>query len=387
MITNPFLIILFLLTIEISVLYLAWHPRTQKYFDFLPSVFWIYFLPMLASTFGWIDSQAPVYKIITTHILPASLFLLLMTVDMKAIVKLGRDALLMMAIGSLGICVGTVAVFAGFKHWVGTDFYAGFGALSASWTGGSANMIAVKEAVNIPDNIFAPMVIVDTIVPYVWMGIMVSVVGIQTAFDRWNRSDQTILKELSRRAQQISQTSIEWKLEKVLAILILAAGGSLAAQGLAKFLPVIPNVISMSAWTIIVVTTLGILGSFTPIRKLEKSGSNKIGYFLLYFVLTTIGAKASLANMSAALVLISAGFCIVLIHAVFLLIGAKLLKAPLFLVATASQANVGGVASAPVVAEIYQPGLASVGLLLAIGGNIFGTYIGILTVKLCEWVR
>ena len=387
MISHPVSLILFLLTIEISVLYLARHPRTQRYFDFLPSVFWIYFLPMLASTFGWIDSQAPVYKVITTHILPASLFLLLMTVDMKAIVKLGKDALLMMAIGSLGICVGTVVVFAGFKHWVGTDFYAGFGALSASWTGGSANMIAVKEAVNIPDHIFAPMVIVDTIVPYVWMGIMVSVVGIQTAFDRWNRSDQTILKELSRRAQQISQTNIVWKMEKILVILMLAAGGSWVAQGLAKFLPVIQNVISMSAWTIIVVTTLGILGSFTPIRKLEKSGSNKIGYFLLYFVLTTIGAKASLANMSSALLLISAGFCIVLIHAVFLLIGAKLLKAPLFLVATASQANVGGVASAPVVAEIYQPGLASVGLLLAIGGNIFGTYIGILTVKLCEWVR
>ena len=387
MISQPFSLILFLLTIEISVLYLARHPRTQKYFDFLPSVFWIYFLPMLASTFGWIDSQAPVYKVITTHILPASLFLLLMTVDMKAIVKLGKDALLMMAIGSLGICVGTVVVFAIFKNWIGVDFYSGFGALSASWTGGSANMIAVKEAVNIPDHIFAPMVIVDTIVPYVWMGIMVSVVGIQTAFDRWNRSDQTILKELSQRAQQISQTNIVWKMEKILVILMLAAGGSWVAQGLAEFLPVIQNVISMSAWTIIVVTTLGILGSFTPIRKLEKSGSNKIGYFLLYFVLTTIGAKASLANMSSALLLISAGFCIVLIHAVFLLIGAKLLKAPLFLVATASQANVGGVASAPVVAEIYQPGLASVGLLLAIGGNIFGTYIGILTVKLCEWVR
>lgn len=342
---------------------------------------------MLAATFGWIDSRAPVHKVITTHLLPASLFLLLITVDLKAILRLGRDALLMMAIGSLGICAGTVAVFAVFKRWVGTDFYAGFGALSASWTGGSANMIAVKEAVNIPDPIFAPMVIVDTIVPYVWMGIMVSVVGIQTAFDRWNRSDQTILKELSRRARQISQTNVKWKMDKVLAILILAAGGSWVAQGLASFLPVIPNVISMSAWTIIVVTTLGILCSLTPMRALEKSGSNKMGYFLLYFVLTTIGAKASLANMSAALLLISAGCCIVLIHAVFLLIGAKLLKAPLFLVATASQANVGGVASAPVVAEIYQPGLASVGLLLAICGNIFGTYIGILTVKLCEWVR
>lgn len=129
---------------------------------------------------------------------------------------------------------------------------------------------------------------------------------------------------------------------------------------------------------------IGIMLSLTPARKLERSGATRTGYDLLYFVLTAIGAKASVACISSALVLIAAGMLIVAIHAAVLLVGARLIKAPMFLVAAASQANIGGVASAPIVAEIYQPGLASVGLLLAILGNIVGTWLGIACAQLCR---
>jgi uncharacterized membrane protein len=118
---------------------------------------------------------------------------------------------------------------------------------------------------------------------------------------------------------------------------------------------------------------------------MEQAGASKIGYYILYFVLTAIGAKASIANINAAFILIAAGFVIIAVHAFFLLAGARLLRAPLFLVAAASQANVGGVASAPVVAAVYEPGLASVGLLLAILGNIVGTYLGILCGQCCRF--
>jgi uncharacterized membrane protein len=134
------------------------------------------------------------------------------------------------------------------------------------------------------------------------------------------------------------------------------------------------------------VTLIGILLSFSPLRRLERSGASRTGYDLLYFVLTSIGAKASVASIGSALVLITAGVVIVAVHAVVLLIGARLLRAPLFLVAAASQANIGGVASAPVVAEVYHPGLASVGLLLAILGNIVGTWLGIICAQLCRMV-
>ena len=156
MIHHPLLIILVLLTIELLVLGLAHHKRTSHWFNLLPPVFWIYFLPMLASTFGLIDPQSQIYSMITTWLLPACLLLLLLPVDIKAILRLGPAALIMFFSGALGIIAGTVLVFTLFKPLVGEQFWAGFGALSASWTGGSANMIAAKEALSVPDQVFCP---------------------------------------------------------------------------------------------------------------------------------------------------------------------------------------------------------------------------------------
>lgn len=387
MITNPALIVLVLVGIESLVLWLSRHGRTKRYFDLLPAVFWIYFLPMLAATFGLIAAKSPVYGLITTWLLPASLVLLLLPVDLKAILRLGPTALAMFFIGAAGIILGAVLSFALFRPFIGPQFWSGFGALSASWTGGSANMIAVKEAISVPDTVFAPMVIVDTVVPYLWMGFMIAMVGIQPAFDRWNRSDRTVLDRLGEQVvTHLASSGGRRTPGGVAATLAVAAAGGGAAYFVARQLPQIRDVITTYSWTIIVVTLLGILASLSPLRKLERSGATRTGYDLLYFVLTAIGAKASIANIGSALVLICAGLVIVAVHAVILLVGARLMRAPLFVVAAASQANIGGVASAPVVAEVYHPGLASVGLLLAILGNIVGTWLGILCAQLCRLV-
>ena len=384
MIQHPLFIIIVLLAIEVFVLGLSRQERTRHWFDLLPSVFWIYFLPMLASTAGLIDARAPVLSSITAYLLPASLLLLLVVVDMKAIMRLGGMALVMFFIGSAGIIAGTVLSFALFKNAVGAEFWSGFGALSASWTGGSANMIAVKEALAVPDRVFAPMVIVDTIVPYVWMGMLIACVGAQAVFDRWNCSDRTVLDDLARRAK-VEQVAVRLTPGGTAAVLMFAAVGSLLAKDIGLRLPAVKDIVSPYAWTIILVSVLGLLLSLTPVRRIEQAGASKIGYYLLYFVLTAIGAKASIANINAAFILIAAGFVIIAVHALFLWTGARLLRAPLFLVAAASQANVGGVASAPVVAAVYEPGLASVGLLLAILGNIVGTYLGILCGQCCRF--
>ncbi len=385
MITHPLLIVLVLLGIEILVLWLSRHDRTSRFFDLLPAVFWIYFLPMLASTLGLIAPASPVYGLITTWLLPASLVLLLLPVDMGAILRLGPTALAMFFIGAAGIIAGAALSFSLFKPLVGPEFWSGFGALAASWTGGSANMIAVKEALAVPDQVFAPMVIVDTVVPYLWMGIMIAMVGVQPAFDRWNRSERAVLDHLGERAAQHLASSGG---RRTPAGIILSLGVACvvggAAQLIARQLPQIRDVVTTYTWTIMIVSCAGILLSFSPARRLEQSGAARTGYDLLYFVLTAIGAKASVAGIGTALTLIVAGLTIVAVHIVFMLIGARLLRAPLFLVAAASQANIGGVASAPVVAEVYHPGLASVGLLLAILGNIVGTWLGILAAQVCR---
>ncbi|HQP92086.1 MAG TPA: DUF819 family protein, partial [Candidatus Omnitrophota bacterium] len=246
-------------------------------------------------------------------------------------------------------------------------------------------MIAVKEAIGTPENVFLPMVIVDTIVPYVWMGVLIALAGFQPVFDKWNRADRKIIDELAAKhiGAHLSKKE-KLRFDKLLLIFFIVIFGMAISRYLSGFLPEIKDVISRYAWTIIIASFIGILLSFTNVKKLENHGASKIGYFLLYFVLASIGAKAEVISVGPVITLIIAGFLVVLFHAVILLLTARLIKAPLFLVAVASQANIGGVASAPIIASVYQPGLASIGLLLAVLGNIIGTYLGILTSQLCR---
>ncbi len=384
MIHDPVFIVSVLLVLEGFVLWLAAQPRTSAWFNFLPPVFWIYFLPMMASSAGLIDARAPILGMIIANVLPMALFLLLVTVDLKAISRLGAKALGMFFCGSLGVVAGTLLAFLMVKGGVGGKFWSGFGALSASWIGGSANMIATREALGTPDNVFLPMVVVDTIVPYVWMGILIAGVRWQEAFDRWNSSDRVVLDELkmSLGTQARPQTLLTMPGVFLLGVCALSAG--VAAKYAAGYLPQVKDLFSTSAWTIMVVSLIGLGASLTPARRLEACGASRVGYWVLYFVLTAIGAKASLSDLGTSVVLISAGGVIIVVHALFLLGAARLMRAPLFLAAAASQANIGGVASAPVVAAVYEPGLASVGLLLAILGNIVGTYGGILCGQCCR---
>jgi uncharacterized membrane protein len=232
------------------------------------------------------------------------------------------------------------------------------------------------------------MVVVDTIVPYVWMGILIALAGWQAKFDHWNHADSAILDNLTGR---IKERKAQGRTKKFrwpfLLIAVVSLVGMIASRFLAGIIPEIPQTLSRYGWMIICVSCIGIGLSFTRLRSLGEQGASRIGYYLLYFVLTSIGAKASISNLSAVPLLIFCGFLIVLVHALVLFLAARMMRLPLFLLATASQANVGGVASAPVVSATYRPELASVGLLLAILGNIIGTYFGIVTGRICYIIR
>jgi len=406
-------IIAFLLLIEGGIFLLSALRPLRRLFTFLPPMFWIYFLPMMANTAGVIPRKSEVYSAISTHFLPACLILLLVSVDLKAILRLGKTALLMMLAGSAGIILGGPIALLLFQHWLPEGIWKGFGALSGSWIGGSANMIAVKEAIRTPDDVFLPMVVVDTIVCYSWMGLLIALSAFQGRFDRWNRSNTAVMEELNRKLSTAKEAQARpMSLNHFAGMLALAAAGAWLAgwmgQGLfdllgtwiPQWLPsVLPgsarlagrlsrisNVMAPYTWTIILASTMGILLSFTPARRLESAGASKVGYAILYFVLAAIGARANLAALWSAPLLIAAGVVWLLIHAACLLLAARLLRAPMFLAVTASQANVGGPASAPVVAAIYQPSLAPVGLLMAVLGNILGTYLGLLCSELCRLV-
>jgi len=401
MIKDPFGIVVTLLVIEGLILFLAEQRRTKPLFKYLPSMFWIYFLPMLAGTIGLIPPEnvggeqvTPVYGVIRDYCLPGALLLLLISVDLRAIARLGWRALAVMLAGSAGIVIGGPVVLLLFGRWLPADAWMGIGPLSASWTGGSANLIAVAESIKTPPPMYQAIIVVDTIIPYAWMGLLVLLSGYQAYYDRWNRSNATIVENLKRKSLTSESRRHPLTLEHAAVMLALAAAATLIATRAGTAVsaqingrwPDLPVKVDAYAWMIIVVTTLGLALSFTPVRELEKQGASRLGYALLYFVLASIGAKTNLLGLGAAPMLLAAGATWVLIHAAFTVAAGRLVRAPMSLLAAASQANIGGVASAPVVAGVYQQGLAPVGLLMAILGNIIGTYLGLLCTGLCRLV-
>ena len=385
MIENPVGAVAVLLLLVALVQAASTKPWLRLLFAFLPAVFYIYFLPCLASTLGVIPAANPAYKAVVTHVLPASLVLLLVSADLRVIVQLGRPALLMWAAGAVGIVLGGPLAILIFNRWLPPDAWSGMGAMSGAWLGGSSNMVAVKASIGTPESVFAPMLVVDVVVGYGWMAVLMALAGQQARYDRWNRSDTSVVERIAARLNEPARAVRHALSTRYLLLMaLLAAGGGEACGLLARVLPVVPGVISSYTWTILLASTLGAVLSLTPARRLEAHRSSEVGYALLYLVLASIGARADLAAFTRAPLLMAAGMVWISFHAALLLVASRLLRTPLFLLATGSQACVGGTVSAPVVAAAYQPGMAQVGLALAVLGNLAGTYLGVLCAMLCK---
>ncbi|MHC5139340.1 MAG: DUF819 family protein [Planctomycetota bacterium] len=382
---NPVYIISVLISIEAAILFIDSRPIGKKVFRFLPSMFWIYFIPMLANTAGLLPGEHSVYGIITRWVLPGSLVVLLLSADIRGILKLGPTALGVMAAGIAGIMIGAPVVMLIYRQWLGADAWQAVGTLSGSWIGGSANMVAVKEGIDTPDAVFKLLIITDTIIPYAWMGLLIALSAHQQKFDRWNKSNTKLLDELVRHAKSNSDNKVmRYTVPGTLVILFVALAGAGGAVWASSALPAVKNVINPVAWSVIIASTIGVGLSFSPVRRLQSRGSNRIGFFLLYLVLASIGAKTNLSFMGNLPIFLIAGATWMLIHAACLLLATRLLKAPMALAAAASQSCIGGPASGPVIAGIYHPDLAPVGLLMAVLGNIAGTFLGLTCAQLCR---
>ncbi|MHC4290169.1 MAG: DUF819 family protein [Planctomycetota bacterium] len=382
---NPVYIISVLICIEAAILFIDSRPIGKKVFRFLPSMFWIYFIPMLANTAGLLPGEHSVYGIITRWVLPGSLVVLLLSADIRGILKLGPTALGVMAAGIAGIMIGAPVVMLIYRQWLGADAWQAVGTLSGSWIGGSANMVAVKEGIDTPDAVFKLLIITDTIIPYAWMGLLIALSAHQQKFDRWNKSNTKLLDELVRHAKSNSDNKVmRYTVPGTLVILFVALAGAGGAVWASSALPAVKNVINPVAWSVIIASIIGVGLSFSPVRRLQSRGSNRIGFFLLYLVLASIGAKTNLSFMGNLPIFLIAGATWMLIHAACLLLATRLLKAPMALAAAASQSCIGGPASGPVIAGIYHPDLAPVGLLMAVLGNIAGTFLGLTCAQLCR---
>jgi uncharacterized membrane protein len=355
----------------------------KRFFGIVPPLVFAYFIPTILTSLGVIPDSSPIYTEIKRFVLPASLLLLTLAIDIKGILKLGRKALIMFLTGTLGIVIGGPISLLIFKNALPPEIWKGMAALAGSWIGGGANFIAIGQSVGTAESMLGVMVIVDVLAANILTGILFFLAGRSDKIDKKLGADNSAIIELRDKVISFQKkTTRVTTVTDYFVMLALAFGGSYAAYLLGNALPNIGDIISHSTWKVIIITTMGVGLSFTPIKKYEGAGASKLGTVMLYLLIGVIGASANLKAVMEYPALFAMGFTWLAIHILILFVVMKLIKAPLFFMAVGSQANVGGAASAPIVASAFHPALASVGVMLGIAGYVLGTYAALLCAKL-----
>lgn len=396
MITNDAVVFGLLMAILGFVFYTSdsKHPFWQKFYGVVPAVLVCYFLPSLLNSFGVISgSTSQLYFMSSRYLLPASLVLLTISVDLKEISKLGNKAIIMFFAGTIGIILGgplallTLQAFA--PSIVAGDppneIWRGMTTIAGSWIGGGANQAAMKEVFQVNGELFSKMVTVDVLIGNSWLAILLIGVGKAAKIDRYLKADSSAIDSLKAKIEKY-QLSIAKIPSLTDIILILAVG--FGVTGISHFFAdiIAPylgdnypwletySLTSGFFWIVVIATTFGLILSFTKLSNLEGAGASKFGSLFIYVLVATIGMQMDLIAIFENPGLFLLGIIWILFHMIFLFIVAKIIRAPYFFVAVGSQANVGGAASAPIVAAAFHPALAPVGVLLAVLGYAAGTY-------------
>jgi uncharacterized membrane protein len=274
--------------------------------------------------------------------------------------------------------LGGVAGFLVLRPWLPPDAWKAVGALVATWIGGSANLVAVANALSLSPERMGVLIIVDTVVAYTWMGFLISFAARQETFDRWNKADRAAVEGVGESLRSLGgketrpPTVAEMTLMVGLAVVLTAT-----CLKVGSLLPPVGQVLNAFSWAIILLTTAALLLSLTPLARLEQAGASTVGYAGFYLLLASVGAQGDLRKVLSHPQFVLLGVIVIVVHAALLFAVVRLLRAPLFFLGAASQACVGGYSSAPLVAAIYHPAMAPVGLLLAVLGNVVGTYLGL----------
>ncbi len=382
-----------------------------KFYKYVPALLMCYFLPAIFSSLGIISPESSqTYFIASRYLLPASLVLMTLSIDLKAIFNLGPKALIMFFTGTIGIVIGgplAILLISTFSPETvgGAGFNAvwrGLATLAGSWIGGGANQAAMLEIYEFNPEKYGGMVMVDIFVANIWMAILLLGIGKRKKIDAWLKADNSAIDALQEKVQSFSEKSTRNPTVTdsivILSIAFVAVGvAHFGADIIPAFLKdnfeVVANPKSALSsfgsgffWLITIATVIGVLLSFTKAKHYEGAGASKIGSVFIYILVATIGMKVDLSGILENPGLILIGIVWMTIHAVLLIVVAKLIKAPFFFLAVGSQANVGGAASAPIVAAAFHPSLATVGALLAVFGYVVGTYGALLCSELMRIV-
>lgn len=369
----------------------------KKFYTFVPAILPCYLLPAIYNSFGLIDGTGSgLYPMARDYLLPSSLVLFCVAMDVGGVLRLGPKALVMFLAGTAGVMAGAIVSFSamGLIHpeTVAGDTWRGMTTIAGSWIGGGANQAAMKEVFEVDATLFGQFAAVDVIVAYIWMAVLLFLAPRAKTFDRWTRADTSAIDELQQRiANYHAENDRIPSTTDLMMIFAIGIGATGLAHGLAE--PLVAWIKTLPAawrlqdysldsrffWLVVLATTFGVLLSFTRARRLEGAGASKVGSVMLYVLIATIGMQMDLKALADRPMLLVLGLIWIGTHALIVLVVAKLIRAPLFFMAVGSQANIGGAASAPVVASAFHPALAPVGVLLSVLGYALGTYCAYLT--------
>ena len=370
------------------------HPHWKKFYKYFPALLLCYFIPSVFNSLGIISGKdSNLYFVASRYLLPASLVLLTISVDLPAIKRLGSKAVIMFFTGTVGIVLGGPLSIL-LASMIAPDLvggqgpeavWRGFATVAGSWIGGGANQAAMKEIFDVGDSLFSAMIAIDVIVANIWMAILLYGTGMDEKINKWFDADVSSIDDLKLKMEQYKEQIMRIpETNDTMRVLAIGFGiTGIAHLGADTIAPAIKNAAPELArfsltsgffWLIVISTTFAILLSFTKLREIEGVGASRIGSVFIYILVATIGMKMDILSIFDNPSLFIIGLIWMTIHAILLIIVAKIIKAPFFFLAVGSKANVGGAASAPILASAFHPSLAPVGVLLAVMGYAIGTY-------------
>jgi uncharacterized membrane protein len=371
----------------------------QRFYTFVPIILVCYLVPSLMVTFGLIDTaESNLWPVAKDYFLPAALFLMTLSIDLKGILGLGNKAIIMFLTATVGIILGgplALWVVAQFDPGIigegQTAAWRGLATLAGSWIGGGANQTAMLEVYGYPIELFGALLAVDIIVAEIWMVFLLYGAGASERVDRWLGADSSAIDALRDKMADYSSS-----IERVAKAndYVLLFGVTFAVVGLSHLLGNFlggffadlqgedATLASGFFWVVVIATTVGLGASFTRAREMEGIGASKFGTLFIFVLVAVIGTRMDITKIAEAPAFMAIGFIWMLFHSILLIAVAKAIKAPFFFVAVGSKANVGGAASAPVIASAFHPALAPVGVLLAVLGYALGTYGAILCAQM-----
>jgi uncharacterized membrane protein len=371
-----------LVFISSSIVYIQ-HKTKSKIFDYLPAIVIIYFTVMVFSTYGlWHKTPqiTATYKAFKSHLLPAMIFLMLLMGNIRDIYKLGFKMIATFFLASFSIAIGFIGSFLIFKDYFDSNAYKSFGALCGSWMGGSGNMVAIQSALGVDDSSMGYVLLIDSIDYAIWVMILLAIVPFASAFNRWSKSSSKIIDQVGAKLS-LNQSNKPMSFESIFMLLGISLLISFGSDKLASLMPT-SSYLTHTTWIVIYATLFGIVGAFSPISKIP--GALSLGNMMLYLIVALIASRANFAELTQAPTYILAGFVIILIHALLMIIFAKIFRLDLFSIGVASLANIGGVASAPILASAYSKALIPIGIMMAILGYIIGTFGGLIVARVLE---